>query len=486
MKTLAIQIRDRMTGLRTRLAESGYWLKALPRFSVSPHSPVLPEVVEFQDGVDEIVRGPIPRFIDSTHYLILLLFLVLILIVSIVEVDVVLGGGGRLITSTPTIVLQPLEHGIIRELKVRAGAVVTKGQVLATLDPTFTQADMASLSAQQESLRAQERRIEAELNGLLFELGPSPNKEELLQATLYQQRQAEYKSRLNVFDEDTMRLQANIYTAKNDRSLLQKQLGIARDVEDLRSALTKSQAGSKLQLLEAQSSRMHVERDFQEVGNRLSELEHAVASKLSERRAFIDDWRRQLLENFVALRTAAINAEGGLIKASRMHDLVVLTAPEDGVVLDVAKLSVGSVLREAEPLVTIVPSNATLEAEIAFASEDIGYVKVGDTVTIKMEAFPYSRHGYLTGRLTTISAESFSVDPSGQGAQPSSMSRGGGGVFYRGWVELVDTKLEHMPKGARLLPGMTLTAEIQIGSRSIMAFLIGPLINGLSTSFREP
>lgn len=486
MKILAFLVHDRIAGLRSRLAKSGYWLRELPRFSVPAIAQVMPEVVEFQDGVDEIVREPIPRFIDSTHYLIMLLFLILILIASVVEVDVVLGGAGRLITTTPTIVVQPLDRGIIRDLKIKPGVSVTKGQVLATLDPTFTQADMASLTAQQDSLQAQERRIEAELNNTPFTLSATPNREEQLQATLFQQRQAEYKARLNVFDEDILRLQATVHTAKSDRVLLEKQLALARDVEDLRGALSKSQSGSKLQLLDAQSSRMHVERDYQDVTNRLLEVEHSIESKLSERRAFIDDWRRQLLENSVTLRTTLSNAMSGLVKASRMRDLVVLTAPEDGVVLDVAKLSVGSVLRDAETLATIVPANATLEAEIAISSEDIGYVKVGDQVTIKMDAFPYSRHGYMTGELISISAESFAIDPSGAGSQPSSMSRSNGGVFYRGWITLSGTKLEHMPKTARLLPGMTLSAEIKVGTRSIMFFLLSPVMSGLSDSFREP
>ena len=480
VKALVVQARDRLLETRRRLLEGRERAKARPRTTV------LIECIEFQDGVDEIVAEPLPRFISSTHYYVILLFLILFLIASVVEVDVVLGETGRLITDTPTIVLQPLERGIIREIKVRPGMAVTKGQVLVTLDPTVSQVDLASVLEQRQSLLAQQRRIEAELNGVPFELGPSPNKEEQLQETLYLRRQEEYKSHLNFYDEEILRLRANINTSKNSRELLFKQLEIARDVEGLRAALTKSQAGSKLQLLEAQSGRMHAEMDFQDVSNRLLELQHAVESKQAERRAFVDEWHRQLLDNVVSLRTSAISAEGSVVKASLVHDRVVVTAPTDGVVLGVAKLSVGSVLQEAEPLVTIVPSDSKLIAEIMISSGDVGYIKVGDAVSIKMDAFPYSRHGLLSGKLTSISAESFSTYTStGQDAISSSLDRSGGGVFYRGWIDLDKTKLENMPKNARLMPGMTMSAEIKVGSRSITSFLLRPLLNGLSESFRE-
>ena len=480
MNALVTQTRDRLIAYGRRIQGGGYCPKSRPRTTV------LIECVEFQDGVDEIVAEPLSPFLDSTHYYIVLLFLVLLVIAAVVDVDVVLGGSGRLIPDTPTIVLHPLERGIIREIKVKPGEAVTKGQVLVTLDPTFARADLASLSAQQQALVAQQHRIESELNGTPFELGAKTNREEQLQETLYRQRQDEYKSRLDFFDEEIKRIQANINTAKNSRGLLLKQLEIAKDVEGLRIALTKSQTGSKLQLLESQSARMRAEMDFQEVGNHLIELEHSLESKQAERRAFIDEWHRQLLDSFVALRSAAINTEGGVIKASLVNDLVIVTAPADGIVLGVAKLSVGSVLHEAEPLVTIVPSNAKLIAEISIKSEDVGYIKVGDRVAIKMDAFPYSRHGLLSGRLTSVSAESFSTTSStGQDAISSSLDRSGGGVFYRGWVELVETKLDHLPEGARLMPGMTLSGEVKLGSRSILSFLLRPLLNGLSESFRE-
>ncbi len=450
-------------------------------------SPVVPnDVLPFLSPIDQIAEERPPRFMRSTLYIVLVMFVSAVTAASLVRVDTVVTARGSLGTDTPTIMLQPIDRSIIRELNVRPGQIVRKGQVLATLDPTFAQADWASLSTQQRALLAEIKRLQAELGGRPFETSAQPAAEEELQAALYRQRQEQLKSRLHYFDEEIQGLNANIQTTQDDRASLAKQLQVAREVEGMRNALLQSQNGSKLNFLEAQTVRMRTERDLQDAANRLKELQHEVEAKQAERQTFIDEWRHQLMEDLVAKRTEAAKVGEGLAKASLINKLVVVTAPADGVVLDVAKRSVGSVLNPAEPLVTIVPSSAALVANIAISSSDVGYTRAGDEVVVKVDAFPYTIHGYLKGRLLYVSEESF----------PTAAASGGGGFFpaagqstgavHRGRVQLESTKLEHMPEGASLIPGMTLSAEIKVGSRSVISFFLYPLIRGLTESLREP
>lgn len=448
---------------------------------------MLPAAIPFQGDLEEIVESRPPRFVRTTLYLAVSLFVALILIAVFVEVDMVVVGTGQLTTDTPPIVLQPMERSIIREVKVKVGEAVSKGQVLATLDPTFAQADMASLSVQERSLLAQARRLEAELNDAPFAIADPSDRDETLQATLDRQRRAEYASRLSGYDADVRRFEANIDTTQDDRALLEKQLEVAKDLEEMRATLMRHQTGSRVQYLDAQTVRMRTERDFVDAGNRLTELQHYLESKRAERQAFIDDWRRQIMEELAKARIEAAKIKEALAKAVRMHDLVEVVAPADGVVLDVAKRSVGSVLREAEPLVTLVPSNAALIADIKVNSGDVGYTKPGDEVVIKVDAFPYQRHGLLAGRLRSVSEESLTPNSqSGQEGVAPPPGRAANNAFHRAQVELTKTALEHVPDGAHLIPGMTLTAEIKVGSRSILSFFLYPITRGLDQSMREP
>ena len=486
MNALILHTRNRIVEISRRIVASGQ------RLVPKAPQPVIEDAIPFQDGVQEILELRLPKLLRPSTYFVLYLFIVMLLIAAIMRVDVVVVSAGRFVTDTPTIVLQPLETAIIRELNVASGDKVTKGQILAKLDPTFSQADVSSLSTQQQSLLAQERRLEAELNDKTFEMSMPPSTDDLLQMSLYTQRQAEKRSRLQVFDEEIMRLRSSIESVTKDIELARQQLSVAKDVESMRSALEKSQTGSRLQLLDSQSARMRVERDYHDSTNHLVELQHSLESKRAERLAYLDEWRRTLLDNLVNLRTASANAGGGLAKATLMRNLVVIAAPEDGVVQDVAKLSVGSVARAAEALITIVPSRTKLIAEIMITSSDIGYVKAGDSAAIKVDAFPYSKHGMLTGRLSSISEDTVVASSpaagagAGGGSQDSSASGKGGSAFYRGWVELLTTKLENLPKGGRLIPGMTISAEVKVGTRSILAYFISPVAGGLGVSFREP
>jgi HlyD family secretion protein len=250
--------------------------------------------------------------------------------------------------------------------------------------------------------------------------------------------------------------------------------------------MMQKQVGSKLNFLEAQAARMRIEQDLTDTVNRQSEINHDIQSKEAERQSFIDEWRHSLLDLLITTRTDVAKVSESISKASLIKDLVVVTAPEDGIVLDVIHRGVGSIVREGEPLVTVVQSSAKLVADININSSDIGYTRQGDDVIVKVDAFPYQRHGFLKGRLAAISEESFAANGGGnQGVLPAPVKEESG-AFHRGRVELMSTQLDEMPEGARLIPGMTLTAEIKVGRRSVLSYFLNPITRVFGESIREP
>ena len=269
---------------------------------------------------------------------------------------------------------------------------------------------------------------------------------------------------------------ADIAAAEQSRQSLGRQFAVAQELQSMRGALFDAQAGSKLNYLAAQVDRMRAERDLQDAATHLSELRHAQRSVQADRQAFADGWRRELLEQLVRARAEAATVADNLAKARRLADLVQLTAPEDAVVLEVAKRSVGSVLREAEPLVTLVPADAPLIADIAIGSADVGYAKPGDRAVVKVDAFPYQRHGTLPGHLRSIAEDS--APPAGASAAPA--------LYHRSQIVLDGAQLRALPDGARPAPGMTVTAEIEVGSRSVISFFLYPIVRSLRESLREP
>ncbi len=171
-----------------------------------------------------------------------------------------------------------------------------------------------------------------------------------------------------------------------------------------------------------------------------------------------------------------------LKKAELRRDMIVLSAPADTVVLDIAQRSIGSVVREAEPLFTLVPLNVPLEAEVSIASKDIGQLGTDEPARIKFDAFPFQKHGTASGTLRTISRDSFASNARDGKGNPD----GSAPPVYRARIRLVDTTLRSIPDTFRRLPGMTLTAEIEIGRRTVLSYFLYPLVRGLDESLREP
>ncbi|MBF0612053.1 MAG: HlyD family type I secretion periplasmic adaptor subunit [Magnetococcales bacterium] len=444
---------------------------------------VMADAVPFLNDLDEIMEERPPAMLRSIHYIILTLFLSMLLIATLVEVNVVVVGMGRLITLEPPIMLQPIERAIVRELNAKVGDVVTKGQRLATLDPTFTRANVATLVHQQRTLQTQTSRLESELNGLPY-LGGG-HADDQLQINLFNQRKEQFQSRMQVYDEDILKIRSNIRALEEQKKSLEEHIKVIKEVETMRLTLMQADKGSKLLYLQSQGDRIRIEREMSDASNRLKTLHHELASKQAEQKTYRDEWQRQILEQLVGLRNELAKIDQELNKANLMNDLVEVISPVDGVILEVAKRSVGSILREAEPLITIVPMDAKLVGEITIASGDVGYTKVGNKVVGKVDAFSYQRHGFLHGELQWISEDSYPLGSTGgQEAQP--LVKGGGGAFHRARIDFGDSRLHNLPEGARLIPGMTMTADIEVGSRSIISFFLYPITRSLGESLREP
>ncbi len=450
-----------------------------PAKAAPPARLIVPEGEVF---LEDILTERPSTLLAGGHYLIVGMFVSLILVASVVKVDIIVSAPGRLAADAPPIVVQPLALSVIREIRVKAGDLVHTGDVLATLDPTFTQADSSTLVTQQEALHYEILRLEAELGNVPYiETAKTP--EDVLQHNLFQQRQSQYAARLRGFDEDLHRYQGVIKATEQNRASLDHQLSVAREVEVMRGTLFQKQVGSKLNYLDSQASRMHAERDSEDMGSRLAENRHYLQASEASRQVFMDEWHRQQLEDLSKARESLAGVSASLIKAQRMNDLVVLTSPTNGIVLEIARRSVGSVLNAAEALVTIIPTDSPMIADVMINSADVGYTKPGDDVVVKVDAFPFMQHGMLKGRLRAIGEDS--SQPNGAGADMSSVGLGGG-VFHRSQVELTDTALTGLAPGAHLFPGMSLSAEIKVGSRSVISYFLNPILRGFHESIREP
>ncbi len=432
---------------------------------------------EFQPDALEVEHRAPPAISRLTLYTVAGLILAAIAWAALSHVDRVVVAQGRLVTTSPNLVVQPLETSVIRSLPVAVGDVVRAGDVVATLDPTFSEADVRQLRERLASRSAQVARLEAEAEGRPYRLPEQSTADERLQAESFGQRQAYVRAKLSDFNARRARTLAAIETNKRDQEVLQQRLEAARELEAMRADLLQKQIGSRVSLLETRNARLELEGRIEHLKQNLVELSHELDTNAAERQTFLEQFRQETLEELVKLRGERDATAEELNKAHLRQRMVALTAPADAVVLEVANRSIGSVVREAEPLLTLVPLNAPLEAELAVEARDVGRLAIGQTVRVKFDAFPYQEHGMAGGRLRVISEGAFAKDRE----RASTVD-----PVYRARVALEDTSLRNVPSDIRLLPGMTVAGEVVVGQRNVLSYFLHPLLRGLDESLREP
>ena len=430
----------------------------------------------FQKDTEAIQNAPDPFLARITLHLLGLFVIGLITWASLSFLDKIVASQGKVVSTEANVMVQPLEMAAIKQVLVRAGDVVHQGQVLATLDPTFTQADVLQLESRLANADAQIARLEAEHDGKPFVAGSDRYGYGTLQQALWRERQAQYQSQMMNYEEKLARLQSNVTKYEMDRVHLNERLKVVREIENMRSSLLATQVGSKLNLLQATSDRIDIERNLVLNQNELQGNRHDLQALLAERDVFVQQWNGKIIEELTTQRNEREALREQLTKARKRQSLVQLDAPVDAIVLEVSpKAAPGSIAKEAEPLFTLVPVGAPLEVEANIDARDLAFVQVGDKVRVKLDAYPYMQHGSLDGEVSTISEDSFSNKDNANGM-----------LFYRARIKLLTTTLDNVPSNFRLIPGMPLTADIKVGERRIITYFLRPILRGVDESLREP
>jgi HlyD family secretion protein len=432
---------------------------------------------DFKPDATAIEEAGVPVSAHAALYTFLALLVVAVIWSVVGQVDRIVVAQGKIATRDPMLVMQPFTTSRIVSINVQAGDHVVKGQVLARFDPVFAEADASALEQKVASLTVQVERLEAQLTGKPFALRESDSVERATQAQIYAQEMSNYVSQTGQRSSQLGQIEAQIRANRDVLPGIQAQVGVANQVMAMQDRLRQQQAAATLDVLRAQSSLIdstnrarNIQGDIQRLSSQRGEIEH-------ERAAFVDKWRADHTQELVDARRQLAEASETLNKAHRMREFTEFKAPADGTIQEVADRSIGSVLKEAETLMTLVPDNADLYVEAMVPSRDVSYLNVGDTVRVKLETYPFQRYGTATGVLTEISPDSIARK---EGEREATS------LVYRVQVKLTDNKGDLAARGIRLKPGLVASAEIKTGKRTIARYVLDPVLKIADESLREP
>lgn len=446
--------------------------------------------------VTETPPAPLGRIILWT----IVLFFVAAVVWGIVgKVDIVAVAQGKIVPSGRVKTIQPLEAGVVKTIFVEGGQQVKKGQPLIELDSTMTGADRVRLYEESVSLQLDRVRLEALLefvknSGIRIQnseiesqsasefrlltpefLSTLPPKVTEQQRSILRRRA---RSQLQEFLARTEALENQIKEHSSDRQAVKEKIEqlnatipLITERATAMENMLESGVVSRARWLEVEERRIAQvkERDIQRTN--LDKLKSAVARSEQELAALkarvSSQWLSEL--NDTENRLGAIEQE--LIKAENRQTLQTLKAPVAGAVQQLAVHTVGGVVRPAQELMLIVPDSGAMEVEAWVQNKDIGFVNEGQSVEIKVETFPFTKYGVIDGKIRTISDDAVQNEDLG--------------LVYTAQISMSKSTMQVNGKTVNLSSGMAVTAEVKIGKRRIIEYLLSPLLRYKAESIKE-
>ena len=444
-------------------------------------------VLEFQSPTAAVIATPLPPLARSTTYILSALVAVTLVITGTFKVDKLVVGTGTLNATTADSSIQVFNSSsIIRAIKVHAGDFVTKGQVLATLDPTYATADLTGLTKQEQNYAAQVAQLQAQEDGKPYVPDPGNPYSALLLQT-YNQQVGQYKYTLQNYDQQINQLNTQIQGYQSQAAYYRQRLAIASNVEGMRKKLQQLQVGSQLDTLAATDDRVNMQTQLSQATSSAAADQRQLAAVQAQRDSFDQQFKAQTSTQLATALNSLAQAQQDLAKAKLNKDLVELTAPQDSVVQSIAQISQGSVLQPGQQLMELAPVNTPFTVEADIDATESGYVQQGDQVVIKFATLNPALYGTAKGTVTSISAESFNPqDQQSNAVNGPPLPGAPQNLYYKAQVSLDVLNLHNVPKGFRLVPGMPVEADIVVGKRSILGYFLAKLAPVAYNSMHEP
>jgi membrane fusion protein, adhesin transport system len=379
---------------------------------------------------------------------------------SLAKVDEVTAGQGKVIPSSKVQIIQSSAPATVAELLVRSGQQVTKGQLLARLDNP----ESRSIEAETEALQARSARLQAEGTGASTSLGGE-------EATLSAVRRQALSSRVSALHSSAEQRRREAAEAAQTISSLSRSLVLAQDNVDRLAPLAAKNIVPQTELANAQREVIDLQGRIAAAREQQGRAMAAVAEANSQASEASFSFRQEALnERSQVVQKIAINEQS--LRGSGQLGRLELRSPVDGVVNDVQATTIGGFVQAGEKVMEVVPMGDKLLIETRVKPSDIAFIKIGDKALVKVTAYDFSTYGGLDGKVVQVSADSIYDEAERQ-------------AYF---IVLVETNRSYLAASGRRLPitpGMMTDTQIITGRKSVLSYLLKPVLKARSDALRE-
>ncbi|RZL33598.1 MAG: HlyD family type I secretion periplasmic adaptor subunit [Rubrivivax sp.] len=372
------------------------------------------------------IDEPLPR-VTWALYLLCIVLTVGIAWSALARVDEITRSDGRIVPDGREQVIASLDAGILRELKVREGQEVQAGEELAYLDPTRVEAQQAESQAKLTALRAAAARLTAEANGMASIRWPA----DVDAKSRYAQAETEsFEARKRLLDEAVSAINRSL-------GLISKELKLAQD-------MSKSGLMSDVEVMR--------------LNRQVNEIQQQRAERLSR-------YRQEASQDLVRVQSELAQLDEQMVVRQDALTRTVLKSPVHGVIKAVKISTTGGVVGSGAPILEIAPIGPLVLVQARIKPKDIGFVRLGQTAEVKLAGYDFNTYGGLEGKVTYISPDAVTAenDKTGEG-------------YYRVIVTAERNNLKYKGEKLPVIPGMTAQVEIKTGERSVLSYLLRPMM----------
>lgn len=372
--------------------------------------------------------------------------------------------------------IQHLEGGIIEKISVFEGDRVERGDPLVQLNVSAFVANREELEITQEALLLKKLRLDAEVDGEDFAIPKSMEKfrKELINAEqqVFLGRQSELESRLQLLKDQIEQKRLDVKQLETERVSIAKNLGLLKEKLKISSDLVKDQLTSQLDHLQLKGEVEELEGRLQIVNVAIPRSKTALAEAEERYRNELLIFRNEALNELTLVEGDLARTQEMLNRATDQVQRTTITSPINGIVKSLKTHTIGGVVQPGEVIMEIVPISENLLIEAKLNPKDIGFVKVRQDALVKILTYDYARYGGLHGEVVSVSADSHTDPKTGESY----------------FIVKVRTDKNYLGDTAASFPitaGMMATVDIHTGTKSVMEYLLKPVIKLSSESFRE-
>lgn len=435
---------------------------------------------EFLPAHLELIEKPISPLPKWTSRIIILLIIITILWSILGKVDIVSVASGKLAYSGKSKTIQPIETAMVKKIFVQEGQKVEQGQILLELTALGAKEDQEkSRQSLQLALLAQARAralLKAIEQDKLPELTlpeeiPQDNRDVLQAQQLINEQFNAYRSQKRQMEAQFNQKQAQLNSIQAQITKYENLSKVETErFKDLHS-LYKIKAISKHEYFTQEMKLNEANNELNSQRSHLKEIEASIEQTREENDLLSYTFKRDTQEALRQANEQVENLKFELEKTSQRYGTTEIKSPVTGTVQQLSIHTIGGVVTAAQPLMVVVPQEDKLEVNALISNKDVGFVRPGQKVVIKLEAFPYTRYGYITGIVKSISFDAIENDKLG--------------LVFSAIVEMDKDYLIYEDQKINLTAGMSVSAEIKTGKRKVISYLLSPLQSTLDESFRE-